>query len=170
MAWFKSPPGEESKTASPAVRWAHRAELETSPRRAAPILPLRASACLPTARTSDIDLGDLRRGQARRDVLVFPVSPGLGSRTGPSRRECDTGSQENKDEHRPIRPPPAAGRGGAVKADSPAGAAGATRGPVGDPRKARPSPLRSRQTTRSPAAMAVRAVARLSTRLRRRNL
>src|SRR5437867_830543 len=55
--------------------------------------------------TVEVDLVDQRKSQARRDVLVFPVVPGLGLRQVPVGANADAGDQQDEDGDRPEMPP-----------------------------------------------------------------
>ena len=88
--------------------------------------------------------GDQRRGQARREILVFPVGPGLRLRQVPVGPDADAGDQQDCDKDRPERSSLArrirrrhmrrwckgGGVGGDARLAGPRG--GVTRGPVGD--------------------------------------
>ena len=101
VAAFRSPPGEASRTMSPAARlaWSSLPRNQLAP--AGPMVPLTKSARRPLARTIEMERVDHLRCQAGRDVLVLPVVPGLRLRQVPIGANEDAGNQQDEDGDRP---------------------------------------------------------------------
>ena len=137
VAWFRSPPGEDSRTMSPAARLAWSSLSRNQFAAAGPIVPLTKSARRPCAAPSRSSLVDHRESQARRDVLVLPVVPGLGLRQVAVGANADAGDQQDEDGDRPEMPLAAGRLRPAVAAVGLVGGmrGAATAGPVGDLRK-----------------------------------
>ena len=106
VAWFRSPPGEASRTMSPAARLAWSSLSRNQFAAAGPIVPLTNSARRPSrlGEPSRSELVDHLRCQARRDVLVLPVVPGLRLRQVAVGANADAGDQQDEDGDRPEMP------------------------------------------------------------------
>ena len=139
VAWFRSPPGEDSRTMSPGARWAWSSLSRNQLAAAGPIVPLTKSARRPARRHRDRPCRSPKMSCSARRTGPSS-SPRPPAATGPGRREC----RRRRPAGRRSRPTRNAACGAVLGGGGAGGwlagmRGGTTAGPVGDLRKRFPT-------------------------------